>query len=234
MPRRVYHREMVQPAAGQMQIHQAVRAQMLKSKLSGASISKDTNFARLRMIASGFATYDTQDSEKVEIKFESAPKLDAMVKRLKVDIAMGHKVIIVHEFVYSGKMLVERLRKEKIRHVFVHRGLKVSERREAKKKFAAPRCSVMIMNWRLGGAALDFPFANWMYFYETPVGTRYREQCELRIRRGNSVHAESHYVDFVTLGSVEESVLDFLKEGKDLRQTLLSKQTSNKQLGLFE
>jgi hypothetical protein len=229
-PQRAYERAFVQPSPGQMKVHDAVRAELVKGKVRG--ILDDSNFVRLRMIASGFATYNTEDNDKVEITFESTPKLDRMIDRLSTR-EKGEKVIIIHEFRYSGKMITDRLRKLRIPHVYIHRDMKVAARRAAKQKFKNdPKCRVLVMNWRLGGAALDFPFCCWMYFYESPVSARYREQCEGRIRRGNSIYPVSTYVDFVTAGSVEESVLKFVKEGKDLRRELL-KPTRGRQLELF-
>jgi SNF2 family DNA or RNA helicase len=185
------------------------------------------------MIASGFATYDSGDNEKVQITFASAPKLDRMIERLKA-LKKGEKVIIIHEFKYSGKMISDRLRKLRIKHARAYGDMKVPERRAAKKRFQNdPECNVLVMNWRVGGAALDFPFCSRMFLYESPVSARYREQCEVRIRRNNSKFNVVRYTDFVTRGSVEESVLAFVREGRDLRRGLL-RGPQAKQLRLFQ
>lgn len=230
-PQRLYDKEYVEPAVGQMDVHNAVRAELVKGKQSG-DITADSNFIRLRMIASGFATYDSDDNEKVQITFGSAPKLDRMMVRLE-KLKKGEKVIIVHEFRYSGKMIADRLRKLRIKHVRAYGDMKVPERRAAKRRFEKdPDCNVFVMNWRVGGAALDFPFCGRMFMYESPVSARYREQCEVRIRRNNSKFKVVRITDFVTRGSVEESVLAYVREGRDLRRTLL-RGPQAKQLELF-
>lgn len=230
-PQRLYELEAVEPADGQLDVHNAVRAQLLKGKKTG-DITADSNFIRLRMIASGFATYDSDDNEKVQITFASAPKLDRMMERLK-KLPKAEKLIIVHEFRYSGKMISDRLRKLHIKHVRAYGDMKVSERRAAKRRFEKdPECNVLVMNWRVGGAALDFPFCGRMFLYESPVSARYREQCEVRIRRNNSKFRTVRYTDFVTRGSVEETVLAYVREGRDLRRELL-RGPQAKQLRLF-
>ncbi len=61
-----------------------------------------------------------------------------------------------------------------------------------------------------------------MAFWESPTAALNRKQCEGRIRRKNSLCRYSYYTDFVIKDSVEEKILKYIREGRDLHSELVA------------
>lgn len=180
----------------------------------------ETNFIKCRMIASGFLTVKGEDDTKIVVKFDN-PKLDAIESFLE-NIPIGAKAIIVHEFIISGNMIADHLKKLGVRFLALNGQQGREKNRIARSEFKRnPKYKVLAMNWRSGGTGLDFPEAAYMQFYESPVSPIERKQCEGRIWRRNSPGKYVYYEDIPIRGSKEIDILEYLEEGKDLFKELL-------------
>lgn len=181
----------------------------------------ENNWIRLRMICSGFISYKGEDSEKIKILLPENPKLEALESFVE-QVPLDWKGIIVHEFVASGLIIEKKLTELGYEFVCLNGSVKSVAKKENYRTFrkdVEPR--FLIMNWRSGGTGGNYQIAPYMHFYETPVSAIERKQVEGRIRRKDSKAKRVHYSDSVIKGSIEEDILGFLKEGRDMYEDLM-------------
>jgi SNF2 family DNA or RNA helicase len=175
-------------------------------------------FLRMRQLSSGFMSLRSDD-DKVEVEFEVNPKLNAL-RELLQQIPAGKKVLVFHEFNYSGQLICNMLKAEGIKHAWI-RGDK--EQTAAISKFRDdPTCTVGVQNINVGkGTGTNQQHAKYMIFYESPVSPILRKQGEKRIhRKGQTEHV--YFYDLVVQGTYDARILDFLKEGKDLFESIVN------------
>ncbi len=84
-----------------------------------------------------------------------------------------------------------------------------------------PDCRILVANSVSGGTGLNLQIANYVIFYESPVSPIHRLQAEWRCYRAGQTKAVFIY-DLVVAESVDEKILEFIKEGKNLLSTLCS------------
>ena len=190
----------------------------------------ENNWIRLRMICSGFISYKNEDSDKIQIELPENPKIDA-VETFVDQIPLDRKAVIVHEFVYSGLLIERKLKEMGIEFVCLNGSVKTEDKRKNYTQFrteGGPR--FLIINWKSGGAGANYQIAPYMHLYETPVSPIQRKQVEGRIRRRDSKAKRVYYTDSIIKGSVEEDILQYLKEGKDLYKDLMGSGNDRKRL----
>ena len=188
------------------------------------------SFIRMRQITSGFlGVKGEQTGAKFEIAFPENPKVDQVLELLD-EFPIKDKVIIFHEYIYTGKMIAQRLKKEKIRHVTLNGQMSSDDQREAVRLFKTdPRYSVLVANWRSGGTGLNLQIANRVIYVESPVSPIHRRQSFKRVVRiGQNKH--TFIYDIVAKGSADEKILASLKDGRDLQQDLLGNRRKRMQL----
>lgn len=181
----------------------------------------ENNWVRLRMICSGFISYKDEDTDRIQIELPNNPKLEALESFVE-QVPLDSKGIIVHEFIYSGLLIEKQLKKMGVEFVCLNGSVKTKQKRKNYRQFrnkAMPR--FLIMNWRSGGTGGNYQISPYMYFYETPVSPIERKQTEGRIRRRDSTAKRVYYSDSIIKGSIEEDIIGFLKEGRDLYADLM-------------
>lgn len=178
------------------------------------------SWIRLRMVCSGFISYKAEDSDKIELELPDNPKLPALEDFLD-NVPLDCKGIIVHEFVYSGLIIERALKDAGLPYLYLNGRQK--DKRGTYKQFRREDDPhrFLVMNWRSGGTGGNYQIAPYMHFYESPVSAIDRKQTEYRIRRRDSKHRRVYYRDPVIKGSVEEDILAFHKEGRNLYKELM-------------
>lgn len=190
----------------------------------------ENNWIRLRMICSGFISYKDEDSTKVQIELPENPKLEALEAFVE-QVPLDSKGIIVHEFVYSGLLIEKKLAEMGYEFVCLNGSVKSADKKKNYNNFRKkPMPRFLVMNWRSGGTGGNYQVSPHMHFYETPVSPIERKQVEGRIRRRDSKAKRVYYSDSVIKGSVEEDILGYLKEGRDLYLDLMAWRGSGKLL----
>lgn len=188
-------------------------------KRAKASLQERQNaFVRMRQVSSGFiGMLDDEDGSKIEFAFATNPKLDRLME-LVSDVPSKRKFIIFHEFIYSGEMISKALTEAGINHVTLWGSTK--NVREVQDSFDHDdRVRGMVLNSMKGSFALNLQTANYLFFYESPVGVIRRKQAERRPRRPGQKYTIFQY-DLCSKGTVDSRILDFHKEGKDLWQAI--------------
>lgn len=186
---------------------------------SGSLVEVDSIFVRLRQIASGYLEWDDPDTHKRTVfTFSSNPKLDLLEELL--ESSAGGKMVIFHVYTTSGRLICDRLTKLKIKHVWLYGGSKDPLAiQDAFKKDDSVR--VLVANVESGGSGLNLQVARYMAFYESPVSPIDRAQAEKRCARAGQTETV-HIYDLIAERSIEHRVLGFIKEGKNIHESLVN------------
>lgn len=194
-----------------------VRAELLAAKGNYREIKNA--FLRLRQISSGFVGFiDDDTGDRAQIEFAENPKLDLLMETL-AEIDEDRKVIIYHEFNWSGARICQELTREKYQYGWLRGGTK--NWGEIKTRFNTdPEFRVLLLNHKKGAEGLNLQAANYEIFYESPITADRRYECEGRIFR-NGQTLPCFYYDLLLRDSVDESILDFHSQGDSLFRKLV-------------
>lgn len=177
----------------------------------------ESNYLKLRQLSSGFMTLKAEDSERVQIKFDQVPKLEKLCEL--IEGLGGQKVVVFHHFIYSNKLISDRLKKMGIKHARIWGGQsdKLGELSRFEKD---PDCQVLVINSKSGSSSLNLQFASYMIFYESPDSPIDRQQAVARIYRPGQANKVVIY-DLVSRGTLDEGIIKSCQDGKRLLDELL-------------
>jgi hypothetical protein len=177
-------------------------------------------FLRMRQLSSGFIGYKDDDTgERAQIVMPTNPKLDDLLDNIQ-DMPYDRKFVIVHEFTWSGRTIMEGLAKRKIKAGWLWSGAK--DRKLIRRRFDEDDPSKfkgIVGNWRVMAESLNLQTANYLHFFETPVGVIMREQAEARTFRPGQTRKGFMYDYLATLADVR--VRAFHKEGANIFAALI-------------
>jgi SNF2 family DNA or RNA helicase len=179
---------------------------------------RDNTFTALRQIATGSLKFVDHDGEAHTINADTSAKMDWLVEFLE-EVRDTAKIVIVHEFIRSGELIVDTIRELvsrkqdpiKLRHAHIKGGTK--DAAEYLKAFMEKRLDILVINWRSVSMGVDLSVADYQLFVETPVSSIDRVQVEARAvanRQGRPL-----FLDDLICAPVERKILLGLKEGKD-------------------
>lgn len=178
-----------------------------------------SSFTQLRQISSGFIGFKNDEEESLRIRFDKNPKLDALIELIN---EINGKVIVFNEFITSGDMICERLKKDKIKFIRLYGGTKVSEKKTFQKRFTNNKTTkVAVINSASGGAGLNLQVSQYGIFYESNPSNIIRTQAEKRFS-GARQPKRSFIFDLLMKKSIEFKILKYHKEGKDLFDAVIS------------
>ena len=181
-------------------------------------------YTRMRMVSSGWlGARDEESDERVEIVFKKNPKLDAIVWKLR-EIGPDEGVIIVHWFNTSGKLIAERLKKEKMPFSWIYgktTALQKKTKLERFKRGQGPR--ILLASTAISKGVNLQDAARYMLFFESPDSVIERQQMEARIRRESEVAGPRYFYDAVCSGTIDEKILRALCEGKKLLEVIVDR-----------
>lgn len=180
---------------------------------------RETNFIRLRQIATGFKVYEDDEEGRLEEAFDENPKLDALFQLL-TEIPENSKIIIFNDFIFSGDRIAEGIAKLKIMFARLYSGTKDSHA-ELRKFLDEPKCRILLCNAKSGAYGLNLQIANYLIFYESPVSGIVRMQAFARPLRASQTKTVFFY-DIVSQGTIEERIVAWGRQGKDYMQAVLS------------
>jgi SNF2 family DNA or RNA helicase len=199
-------------------VHYQAAVKKLKSSFGNQTEIKNS-FIRCRQITSGFFPYEKEDGSRAIHRFAENPKLQALEYLIK-SVSDNDKIVIFNEFTFSGDMISEMLDRLEIKHVRLYSGTAERDKLTAKHRFREEDCKVFLANSKSGNAGLNLQIANYVVFFESPVSPIIRKQAEERVPRPGQTKTTFMY-DLIVKGSVDERVLSFIREGKNLFEALL-------------
>ena len=194
-----------------------VREELIKSRGNYREVKN--NFLRMRQISSGFVGFKDDDTgERAQIEFTHNPKLNLLVQLVN-EVPNDRKMVIFYEYTWSGARICQELTKAKYRHGWLWSGTKDWTR--IKTAFNDdPDFRILVANWRKGSMGLNLQSASYMFMFESPVSGIERYESEGRIYRTGQKHKSMIY-DLVVRNSVDEKILEFHAESRDLFKALV-------------
>jgi len=210
-----------------LSMHDSIRAYVEKAlkELQAAVIDKDydlagNSFLTLRQAASGFIT--TRDDEggkdRLKARLDHNPKLEALqglVEAMEDDA----KMVVFHDYIYSGEMIHEQLTKMKIGHSRIWSGQK-DPLGELNKFRKDDNCKVLVINSKSGSSALNLQNASIIVFYECPSVID-RAQAEARCWRPGQTKKVLIY-DLLVRDTLDVDYYKTIRAGGDLLKDFLS------------
>lgn len=175
-------------------------------------------FSRLRQITSGFVQFRDEDTKEKEIiDFSENPKLDALMEI--IEGTGDKKVVVFNEFIHSGDTICKRLTQENIPFRRLYGGT-LNKTTIVEEFVNNDKYKVFVVNSQSGAVALNLQIAKYVIFYESPVSVITRAQAEKRCHRTGQDERVFIY-DLVVKNSIDEKLIRYLKEGKDLFKALV-------------
>jgi SNF2 family DNA or RNA helicase len=178
-------------------------------------------FLRMRQLTSGFVGLKNDETgERAEIEMMENPKLDRLFELIE-ELPEGHKAVVFHDYTYTGRKIVEGLKKLELKPIWLWSGTK-NARAELERFDQDPECTVAVLNSKVGAMSLDGLqyVANYMFFAESPISPIDREQAEKRLARDGQKETVFIY-DLVVKGSVDEKILQFHEEGRMMFEEII-------------
>jgi hypothetical protein len=172
-------------------------------------------FIRLRQITGGFVSLGGEPSALAE-----NPKLDTLMEMLN-ELPEDEKIVIFNEFVFSGDQIAHALKDRGITAARLYSGTK-DKQGELRRFVGDPKVRAFVVNSQSGAHGLNLQESGCKYvaFYESPVSPIVRQQAEARVWRQGQDRTVFIY-DLVARHTVDEKILKFLAEGRDLFTALV-------------
>jgi len=197
--------------------NEKLKAEIKKKKRNYRTVK--SIFIQLRQLSSGFMTFKGEESnDKVEIKFDSNPKLEALMELID-GMPYDSKMVVFHDFVFTNFLISAELKKNKIDHARVWGGQKdkIGQIRKFKND---KKCKVLVINSKSGSSSQNLQMANYIVFFEEPSSAIDREQAERRCWRPGQKKRVFIY-DLIMKDTYDFRMRSSNRKGNDLLKDLL-------------
>lgn len=189
----------------------------------------DNAFIRMRQITSGYLGWKDETLGKMVTSFPENPKLDE-IERL-VEDSYDSKVVISTEYTNTGRIIVDKLNSLKVKNLWLYGQSKEDPRVIVRKFIEDPTIKVLVMNSEAGGTGTDGlqEVARYLIFFESPSSPITRQQTLKRVHRSGQLH-RTFIIDLVMEGTVDNRILGFIDEGKDLHDSIIKGKSWSEEL----
>lgn len=221
LPDLIEQKRMVQPSEEQRKLRNAI-VNDLKEELEEGKINLKNvinKSAKLAQISGGFY----YDDVKQPVYLKTNPKADELIEMLMTEVQ--GKCIVYHNFIPTGRLIEERLRKAKIKFCSL-RGEVKNKAKQINLFQHDERYRVMVAHPKSGGEGLNFQVANVIIFFEQVYsGSILRPQCIGRIWRSGQ-EEPCVVVDLLQEGkrgdlSIDEKIFSSARTKRDLAKEIL-------------
>jgi SNF2 family DNA or RNA helicase len=180
-----------------------------------------TKALRLMQIASGFVQGDTGGV----VELEDNPKLDALQKIIEDN--ESEKIIVWCSYKANYTAIGARLAKLKIPHVFLTGEQDAKEKQESIDAFQSnPDVRVIVANRKAGGIGVNLTAASISVVFSRNFSLEEEIQSDGRNYRGGSqVHERITKLNLVMEGTIEEQIIDALKNKQKISDVILDLKT---------
>lgn len=231
LPPVVYERRDVEMSAKQRKAYEQMRDKMVAELDSGILVTTSplTKMTRLLQFASSYAEVETKSiiDPNGEEKFvsevtlsEPSNKLDAFMD--DIEGFAGESVVVFSPSKQMINMLASRLDKIHIRYGRITGEENSMERQIHMDNFQEGKTKFILCTTGAGGTGITLTKASIAVYLGRPWSNVDSEQSEGRVHRlGSEQHEKIIYIDYVTSGTVEETVFDALVSKSNNLQTIL-------------
>ena len=180
-------------------------------------------FINMRQLSSGYITLRPDEGSSITLDFPTNPKIEAL-QTLIEEMPAASKMVVFYEFNNTGENIERMLEKE------FGTKPKIYERLWSGTKDVSAtinrfnhddNCRVLVANHKSGGTGVNLQIANYVVFVESPVSSIVRAQAEKRCHRSGQKANRVFYYDIIMDKSIDEKILQYIKEGKDLFRALV-------------
>lgn len=181
----------------------------------------DAIFVKLRQISSGFLPI-VDEAGKAQLVHTDNAKLEWMKEFLE-NVPATSPVILFYMFTESGRLLTNHLASIKLSYRWLYGGTPAGEKSKVLQDFQQKAAQVLVVNAASGDVGIDLSIADYLCFYESPISSTVRIQCEARpmhTRRGT----DPVFIDDLVCSPVERRVLELVKEGKSMLSSVIYKE----------
>lgn len=222
LPPKVYEKYYVDMDSEQSRMYNELQKELItffKNETVVASTAL-TKILRLNQITSGFISVEGGEGE-ASIRNISDTKIKALCEL--VDDIVPSKVIIWAFFRNDIKRIKEAL--SKYNPVVIYGGTSGEERKYAIESFQTDdRCKVFIGQQRACGLGITLTKASYAIYYSQGYSLEDRLQSEDRCHRaGSEQHNKITYIDLVCKDTVDEIIIEALKNKEDFATNILDK-----------
>lgn len=199
--------------------------EIIASEREGEPRRVENIFVRLRQVSSGYRPFTDEDGNERLVEFPN-PAKQIWLEDLLANLDPGTKVLVFHEFVNTGERLERLCAKLKVKHARLWGGTK--DRRAIVGGFQQGRTQVLVANHGAGGTGIDLSAADYLCVYESPVAVIARQQMLMR----PMARSRPLLLDDLVCSPVEERILKFHEEGKNLLDLFTRPRELARQLSL--
>lgn len=172
---------------------------------------------RLQQIVSGFFSDDEGEVER----FEPNPRIKALQELVEEIAPTGAKIIVWACFKENYTAIAKALEGYKLG--FIHGGMTDKERQEYIESFQNGDTQIMVANQQAGGVGVNLTSASYAIYYSRNFSLEADLQSEARNYRGGSdIHERVTRIDLVCPDTIDQVVLDALKNKENLANNILS------------
>lgn len=222
MPQKLYIKKALPPPEDGEGYCKAALKQFYEAIKGGKLQEAESSHLRLRQLSSGFMTLRGEDNDKIQVKFEDNPKLEALADLIE-SMPADSKMIVFHHFVYTNELISERLKAMKVGHARIW-GKQRDPIGQLRKFKADANCRVLVINDQSGSSSLNLQFANYLVFYEQPDSPINRQQAERRVWRPGQTKRVLIY-DLLVRSTKDHALHASNKAGEDLLQSIIAGRT---------
>lgn len=177
----------------------------------------EASFIRMRQMTGGFVVLKGHNEVQMEIELKQNPKMEMLMELLE-EIPTDAKIIVFNQFKKTGAMIEAALKKAKIECVRLYSGTK--NKQNVAKEFNNSKTARVLICSSTGAYGINVQGASYAIFYESPVDSRERYQMIKRLHRKGQTKTVFSY-DLLIRDSVDERVLNFIKQGKNLLKSIV-------------
>lgn len=182
MPSKEYVLQRLAPAHGiKAYADKAIEAIKEAVVKKGQYRQLESEYLRLRQLSSGFMTLKGEDDDRVQIKFDENPKLEALQGLIEA-LPQDSKMVIFHHFIFTNALISKKLVDMKVEHARVYSKTK-DPINELRRFSSDANCRVLLLNSKSGSSSLNLQNANYVVFFENPDSPIDRQQAERRVWR---------------------------------------------------
>jgi SNF2 family DNA or RNA helicase len=200
----------------------AALKQFYEAVKGGKLREAESSYLRLRQLSSGFMTLRGENSDKIQVKFQDNPKLEALIDLIE-SMPDNAKMVVFHHFVYTNQLISDRLKELKIGHARVW-GKSRDPIAELRKFKSDPKVRVLVINVKSGSSSLNLQFANYLCFFEQPDNPIDRQQAERRVWRPGQLKRVLIY-DLLVKATKDHALHASNKAGEHLLQSIIAGRT---------
>jgi SNF2 family DNA or RNA helicase len=223
LPEKLYTKRIIQMTTEQRKLYNKIK----KDRIAELPVSQDATlvaenvlvmYTALQQITGGFISYYREDGEKRIRETEQLPGKNPKVTELMEVIAEtpDQPMIIWARYKYEIKQIMEALSAAKLAAVEYHGDIPIGEARDEQvKKFKSGKAQYIVATQDTGGVGNTWNEAHTVVYFSNSFKLIDRKQSEDRCHRIGQTN-NVLYIDLVVENSVDESIIEAIKNKQDL------------------